>query len=138
MGAGGEHPVNADDSSASALKVLSDATAKAFDFAQDVTKQVLTLATGILALTITFIKDFANHAPRAAEVLMGLSWVAYLVSVVFGLWTLMALTGTLQPLRPDNLKPSIQGINVRRPATLQLACFFVALVLSVWAGIRTL
>ena len=138
MEGAGEHSVNGNDSSTSAAQGLDDITTKAFDFAQDVTKQVLTLATGIIALTITFFKNFANHAPHTAEILMGWSWVAYLASVVFGLFTLMALTGTLQPVRPGNIKLSIQGVNIRLPALVQLACFFIALVLSVWAGIRTL
>jgi hypothetical protein len=133
-----EHPVNTNEPPAPPAKVLSDTTTKAFDFAQDVTKQVLTLATGIITITITFFKDFANNAPHSAEILMGWSWVAYLVSIVFGLLTLMALTGTLQPLRPDKVKQSIQGMNVRIPALVQLACFLTALVLSVLAGIRTL
>ena len=118
---------------------MDDATAKAFDFAQDVTKQVLTLATGIIALTITFFKDFANHASYTTEVVMGCSWVAYLISVILGLWTLMALTGTLQPLRsPRATRLSIQGTNVRLPASLQLFSFLIALILSVCAGIMTL
>lgn len=72
---------------------MDEAVQKAFDFAQDVTKQVLTLATGIIAVTITFFKDFALHAPGAAKALMAWSWVLYLASVIFGLWTLLALTG---------------------------------------------
>jgi hypothetical protein len=117
---------------------LNDATAKAFDFAQDVTKQVLTLATAIIALTITFFKDFANHASYAAEVIMGCSWIAYLISVILGLLTLMALTGTLQPLRSESAGFSIQGRNVRLPAVLQLLFFLIALILSVCAGFITL
>ena len=119
-------------------QLLDQATAKAFDFAQDVTKQVLTLATGIIALTITFFKDFANNASYAAEFVMGCSWIAYLISVILGIWTLMALTGTLQPLRPANAQLSIQGKNVRLPAFLQLVSFLIALILSVCAGIITL
>jgi hypothetical protein len=132
------HTNDASSAASSGHQELGDAAAKAFDFAQDVTKQVLTLSTGIIALTITFFKDFANHAPHVAEILMGWSWIAYLASVVLGLWTLMALTGTLQPLHPGNVRPSIERANVRLPALLQLVCFLIALILSVWSGIRTL
>lgn len=138
MNTEGEQPTNASESLASGGENLNDATAKAFDFAQDVTKQVLTLATAIIALTITFFKDFAGHATYSAEVVMGSSWIAYLVSVILGLWTLMALTGTLQPLRSATIELSIQGMNVRLPALLQLLSFLVALILSVCAGILTL
>jgi hypothetical protein len=138
MNAEDRQPVKAAESLVSEEQKLNDTTAKAFDFAQDVTKQVLTLATAIIALTITFFKNFANHASHAAEVVMGCSWIAYLVSVILGLWTLMALTGTLQPLRSTDTMISIQGTNVRLPASLQLLSFLIALILSVCAGIITL
>lgn len=139
MNAENEQPANASESLSPEEWALSDATAKAFDFAQDVTKQVLTLATGIIALTITFFKDFANHANYATEVVMGSSWIAYLISVTLGVWTLMALTGTLQPLHSASAtRLSIQGANVRLPASLQLFSFLIALILSVCAGIMTL
>ena len=138
MNAESEQPANVTESLSSSGQDLSDATAKAFDFAQDVTKQVLTLATAIIAVTITFFKDFAGHATYATKVVMGCSWIAYLVSVILGLWTLMALTGTLQPLRPVDARLSIQGSNVRLPAFLQLIFFLIALILSVCAGILTL
>ena len=117
---------------------MDEAVQKAFDFAQDVTKQVLTLATGIIAVTITFFKDFALHAPGAAKALMAWSWVLYLASVIFGLWTLLALTGTLQPLRAGRKTPSINGANVRIPALIQLAFFLAGLIMSVIAGIKAL
>jgi hypothetical protein len=139
MNAENEQPPNTSDPLSSEESGLSDTTAKAFDYAQDVTKQVLTLATGIIALTITFFKDFANHASYATEVVMGCSWIFYLISVILGLWTLLALTGTLQPLRPPSgAPPSIQGTNIRLPASLQLLAFLIALILSVCAGIMTL
>jgi len=138
MNAENEQPASASEPMALRGQDLNDAAAKAFDFAQDVTKQVLTLATAIIALTITFFKDFAGHSTYTVKVVMGASWIAYLVSVVLGLWTLMALTGTLEPLRPADARLSIQGTNVRLPALLQVMSFLVALILSVCAGILTL
>jgi hypothetical protein len=116
-------------------------TGKAFDFAQDATKQLLALATGIIAVSITFFKDFATHAPGYARTLFAWSWVVYLVSVVAGVWTLGALTGTLQPLRPKGPGgegPSINSGNVRLPAVIQLVCFAAGIVLTVVAGLRAL
>ena len=46
---------------------------KAFDFAQEIIKQVITLSAGIITGTITFFKDFAGpDAPPGARVMM--SW----------------------------------------------------------------
>ncbi|KQT20825.1 hypothetical protein ASG31_16700 [Chryseobacterium sp. Leaf404] len=39
------------------LLVVNEQEKKAFDFAADTVKQLITLATGIIALTITFSKD---------------------------------------------------------------------------------
>jgi hypothetical protein len=39
----------------------------AFEFASDLAKQLITLATGILALTITFTKDLVKHVPEGGS-----------------------------------------------------------------------
>ena len=42
---------------------------KAFEFAKDLTTQLITLATGTIALTITFSKDFLrSNAPRPRRI----------------------------------------------------------------------
>lgn len=67
---------------------------KAFDFAADLTKQPITLATGTIALTITFSKDFLQKTPASARLWALWAWGVLLASVVFGIWTMMALTGS--------------------------------------------
>ena len=107
---------------------------KAFDFAQESTKQLIALATGMIALSITFAKDFVGTVDGSARDWALLSWGTLLLSVFFGLWTLLALTGSLQP-KVGAAPPSIRGSNVILPATLQIATFFLGLVLSVVFGI---
>jgi hypothetical protein len=46
---------------------MDERVKKAFDFAADLAKQLITLATGLIALTITFSKDFIQHAPAASQ-----------------------------------------------------------------------
>jgi Domain of unknown function (DUF4440) len=70
---------------------------KAFDFASDSTKQLITLSTGIVALTITFGKDVFQTTPFYAKVLLVIAWVIYLLSISFGILTLLSLTGVLEP-----------------------------------------
>jgi hypothetical protein len=110
---------------------------KAFEFAQETTKQLLTLATAVIALTIAFIKDFAAGASLAAKTVMAVSWLFFLLSVVSGLLTLMALTGTLAATRAPDLdrEPTITGTNVTRPARLQALSFFLGLLLMIVAGL---
>jgi hypothetical protein len=109
---------------------------KAFDFAQETTKQLLTLATGVIALTIAFTKDFATGASTAARVVMACAWLVLLTSAVFGLLTLMALTGSLG-VRAEG-EPSIQESNVTRPARIQAGAFLLGLLLIIIAGIMAL
>jgi hypothetical protein len=105
---------------------------KAFDFAQETSKQLITLATAIIGLTVTFGKDFAGVQGCARFLAIG-SWVLFLLSILFGLITLMALTGSLEP--QDATPPSIRGSNVTAPAAIQILLFFLALLAAVVFGI---
>src|SRR5687768_11657747 len=55
---------------------------KAFDFAADATKQLVTLAIGVVTLTITFAKDVVKVASGPQKVLLTLAWIVYLLSIV--------------------------------------------------------
>lgn len=113
---------------------MDEKTKQAFEFARDTTKQLLTLATGIIALMITFAKDFVQSVDETARLFALLSWGAYLLSVFGGLWTLLALTGTLEA-EDDSVPVSIRGINVTLPAAIQILSFLVGLVLTVIFGV---
>jgi uncharacterized membrane protein YbjE (DUF340 family) len=113
--------------------VLDAKTEKAFEFASEVSKQVLALASGIIALTITFSKDFVAGVSPEARKILALAWVFYIVSILFGILTLMALTASLGP---DNKgkEPSVYSRNVRIPAAVQVLSFFLGLCLTVAFG----
>jgi hypothetical protein len=115
------------------VNTMDDKSKMAFEFARDSVRQLITLATGIIALAITFSKDFIGTIPPSAKHLAELSWGAFLLSVLFGLWSLLALTGTLGIDAPST--PSIRERNVTLPATLQIVSFFAGLVLTVVFGI---
>jgi hypothetical protein len=121
-----------------ALAVLLNAPTewekKSFDFAQDITKQLLTLATGIIVVTITFVKDFATHASHTAKGVLAVSWVLYVISVFFGVLALMAMAGHLS----STATPTINSGNTRVLAGLQFLAFTAGLVLTVIAGAMAL
>ena len=114
--------------------VLDERITASFDFAQESTKQMITLATGIIALTITFQKDFLSSGsiPAEAKFYAPLSWLFFLLSVIFGLWTLLALAGSLDPRNQG--QPSIYGMNIIIPSILEILCFIIGLGLTVWYG----
>ena len=114
---------------------MDERTQKAFDFASEITKQLLTLSTGIIALTITFLKDYVEKVPPGTKWLSGAAWIMYLFSIICGIWTLMALTGTLQPKPGSDSKASIWGSNVRIPSALQILTFLLGTILTVVFGV---
>jgi hypothetical protein len=90
-----------------------------FDYAQESTKQLITLATGIIALMITFLTDFVKSVPPEAKPFALGSWLLYLISVFFGILTLNGLTGILTKPNPSIYKPGVRIL-----ALLQEGFFF--------------
>jgi hypothetical protein len=117
---------------------MDEAAKKAFDFASETTKQILTLSTGFIALTITFSKDFVHQVPAMAVTFLAWGWLAFLLSIICGIWTLMALTGSLQPRFKPSPAPGIRGSNITRPAAFQILSFLAGIVLTICFGITSL
>mgnify|MGYP003387323462 CR=1 FL=1 len=114
---------------------MNEQAKAAFGSASDTSKQLITLATGLLALEITFAKEVIGTLDELGKCLIGISWILFLLSVIAGVWTLLALTGSLaQPSTPTS--QSISGNNVRFPAILQILFFLGGLILTVWFGVQ--
>jgi uncharacterized protein YegP (UPF0339 family) len=113
-----------------------DATA-GFASANDLAKQLITLATGILALSITFIKDVLKNNAVVTWPLKT-SWFVYLLSVVFGMWTMMAITGSIFAVAPTSNQSVTYGTNIAIPAFLQILAFLVATVFLIVFGAKML
>lgn len=107
---------------------------KAFDFCADVAKQLITLATGIIVITITFSKDFIIHVNDSAKLWAYWAWFVYLASIVLGMLTLLALTAELEPRKPSTNTPTIRGAAATYSG-LQIILFGVAISLTILFGI---
>src|SRR5438034_4510306 len=106
-----------------------------FTFAKELATQLISLSTGILALSVTFAKDvLKTPLTNRKETLLRIGWGGHLLSISLGVWTLMALTGTLMPLhgRAPNA-PWELAANVRCPAALQVILFVAGTILLVFA-----
>lgn len=106
-----------------------------FQSARDTTKQFITLATGIIALEITFLTDVVKALDNGVKLYVQLSWLSFLLSILFGIWTLMALTGTIAKRKNEKL-PNIYGSNVKLPSILQIVTFLAGLSLTVIFGFK--
>ena len=113
---------------------MEERNKKSFDFAQETTKQLLTLATGVLALTITFRKDIVKDASEAAQTWLEVAWILFLVSTIAGVLTLGALSGNLD----KKAEPSIYAHGIRRPSLVQLVAFAAAVVCTIVFGFKAL
>jgi hypothetical protein len=113
---------------------------KAFDFAADLTKQLITLATAVLAFTVTFAKD--NPGGSYQKWLLVISWIMLLLSIGFGIMTLMALTGNLDPKSDANDQNkklpilTINSPNVLGTARLQVLFFLLGIIFTVGNGTK--
>lgn len=76
---------------------------KSFDFAADVTKQLIALSTAIISLCVAFTdKIFSSDAANAHSTSLLVSLGLFVLSIIFGIITLMALAGHLGSLTSEN------------------------------------
>jgi hypothetical protein len=100
---------------------MDEATKLGFEFAKELTFQLITLSTAVVALTITFIKEVLGGLSASAASRIQVAWACYIVSIIAGIWTAMALTGTL--LSESTVK-TIE-FNVQLPAVIQILAFLL-------------
>jgi hypothetical protein len=114
---------------------------KPFDVAVDVAKQLLTLATVIVTLTISFWKDIVTPAAVGTtdRIIIGGAWILYLLSILCGIWCLYAINGSVaQPSQPPLAPRSIYDPNIAFPMGGQQITFLLAVIATVVFGIRGL
>ncbi len=115
---------------------MSDHDAQAFSFAQETSKQIITLATGLIAITVALLGQLKTIAHGDALSYLHIAWTCAGISVLFGMGTLMALTGHLG--QGTELRASaIYSKNVQVTASLQVAAFLGALGFTVAFGISS-
>src|SRR5271170_6324451 len=64
---------------------------QAFDFLGDSTKQLITVATGVVTATVLFSKDLDATSRDWALA----AWIVLTISVIFGIFTLFNMSGNL-------------------------------------------
>jgi hypothetical protein len=69
----------------------------AYQFALELAKQLITLSTAILALTVTYTKDVVKRPPSWwARLVLAISWFCYLWAIWYGIEHIRSLTGSLE------------------------------------------
>lgn len=101
-----------------------------FDYAWNLSEQIITLATLVLGFTATFAKEFKTNSQNNI-VFISIAWGLYLVSILFGLLSFMALTGALSNGPPSAIPP-----NARAFAGVQIVTFGLASIMVAITGWR--
>jgi hypothetical protein len=112
---------------------MTDEMKKAFEFAGELTKQLITLATAIIGLTITFIKDYLKSATPGSQSFAYWAWYSFLVSIAMGILTLATITGNLS----KSQNPTPYATNTTFFSILQFLTFGLGLALTVVFGVRS-
>jgi hypothetical protein len=113
-----------------AISILLDIQSEVkdlFDYAGDLTKQLLTLSAGIITISVTFAKDIAKNNPRKIRRYISLCWIFNFLSIFFGILSLMALTGAIDDAISTGEKVTMHG-NMRVFTALQIITFLLGLV----------
>ena len=114
--------------------------------AMDTAKQIITLSTGVIALTVTFLEKFTQSTTegRVLPSTIIAAWIIFGLAILFSIWTLMALTGTMNAIdrRTNGLTLTkaqqdavdAYGDNVQVPAIAMVICFLSALGMTIATG----
>src|ERR1700678_3586944 len=82
-----------------------DIRKQAFDFAADATKQLITVATGVIAATVIFSKDLDTVSRYLALI----AWGVLILSVVFGIFALLSMVGSLHNALASSSPPALSA-----------------------------
>lgn len=103
----------------------------------DLAKQIITVGSALITATVTFadkFRDTPSSTPLATPTALMLAWGAYLASAAFAVWTLMAVTGSLNELDRTGAETNETRANSGIPGALMLLSFFAGLALTAAAG----
>ncbi|MFT3702133.1 MAG: hypothetical protein QM802_07175 [Agriterribacter sp.] len=114
-----------------------DSTEKAFNFAGESSKLLITLSTGVIAFMIAFLDKDASMKPETTceKVILIISWIIFLAAAIVGIWTQLGLTNVLEPkVKPTPFNPTIQNEKIKTPFRIQIILFAVGIMMTVIYG----
>jgi hypothetical protein len=113
---------------------MDDQTKQAFTGASDWAKQIMTLSTGIVTLTVTLSDKIFGDLSAGAQWLLFIAWALYIASILGGIWVLTRLNDTLVLDRPL-VAADVQA--ARKQAFLQVLTFTAGTIVIAIFGFIT-
>jgi hypothetical protein len=117
----------------SAFMAIDEQTKLAFASVSDLTKQLITLGTGVLTLEVGFAKVFFEKAVTSHWQVQ-VSWIALMLSISAGVWVLMALAGKLAKTASVAAE-DVYVASIRLPAFIQVLAFVIGMFYTAWFGL---
>lgn len=108
--------------------------AKEFDTAIDIAKALITLATAILTLTITFSKDLIASTSQRDKDVIAAAWCLFFISILGGVWLLYSANGSISDIAKGTDHRIYDG-NTAIPMGIQQVSFVVGVILTAVFGI---
>lgn len=119
--------------------IKMDATEKAWDSAIENSKSLVTLATGVVALSITFLKADSGMATSSiwGKTILVIAWIMLLASAGIGvLWTQNGFISVLAPKSPKaTYVANPRNIKIRVPYNWQSGFFLAGIALHILYGV---
>ena len=104
----------------------------------DFAKQIITLGSALIAVTATFADKFREEVTSEVALppppQLAWAWIAFLISILFALLMLMAVTGSLNEIDRTGSEKDPTRTNTKVWAYPMLVSFLVGLVLTAIAG----
>lgn len=105
----------------------------AFDYASEKTKQMITLATGIITITISFSKSLLGPDVAWSVLPLLAAWICYLLSVWYGVKVLGKIAGRLVASSPR--KEILDNKEIVSALNRQQHLFVAGLLLTIVFGV---
>jgi len=106
---------------------LSPRIELAYNFTSNITEQLISLSTGIIAISISFIKGISQEN-KFTRLTCYFSWMCFLLSICFGILFLMKLAGELVPRNGKFHELTSVDVVMRSIMTLQIVLFLLGLL----------
>lgn len=99
---------------------------QSFDFASDSTKQLITIATGVVTATVLFSKDLDSISRWLALA----AWIVLTISVMSGVAALLNMSGNLNNAADGEYRaPSVTAYGIKFFSLVQIAFFGLGIIL---------
>jgi hypothetical protein len=99
---------------------------QSFDFASDSTKQLITIATGVVTATVLFSKDLDSLSRWLALA----AWIVLTISVLSGVAALLNMSGNLNNAADGEYPvPSVNAYGIKFFSRAQIAFFGLGIIL---------